>query len=460
MSLPTLDAQAQLFSTAALTDQLFGPTDRYRLFAQKIYPLLVDARPTVAQAYCADNGRPGVEPVWLLGLTLLQYLDGVPDRQAIELLRYHAGWNLALNRVLGQAVFHPTVLVYFRNRLIEHRLSPVVFAQILQGLMDAGLVESRSAQRLDSTQIWGLVSRMSRLECVRETLRLALQELHQSAALFAKPGWWESLWERYVSSKLDYRTEARVLKEKMDQAGRDGLQVLNWVQTLSDQRIAAGFQVQLLGRVLGENFQWTEGQAPVQREAQPTGAVHNPHDPEAQWAAKGQGRQRKEHVGYKVQVAETVQEQSLERGEPTRHFLTGIATQAAPASDEAGAEQMTQEQAAMGLEPPPALYVDSAYISAEQLAQAQAEGRELIGPAQRGLRKEGRFSVEAFDVHVEQRRAVCPAGRESTQCSRLQEEKTGKVTYRFEWSTHCADCSLRAQCVGAGQKHRSVVSHK
>jgi hypothetical protein len=41
MSLPALDGQSQLLSTAALHDQLFGPTDRYRLFAQKIYPLLV-----------------------------------------------------------------------------------------------------------------------------------------------------------------------------------------------------------------------------------------------------------------------------------------------------------------------------------------------------------------------------------------------------------------------------------
>ena len=37
-----------------------------------------------------------------------------------------------------------------------------------------------------------------------------------------------------------------------------------------------------------------------------TGVVQNPHDPDAQWSAKGQGKQRKEWVGYKVQVAERV----------------------------------------------------------------------------------------------------------------------------------------------------------
>src|SRR5262245_41334030 len=134
MSLPALDAQSQFFSTAALSDQLFGPTDRYRLFAQKIYPLLLRARDEVAAAYCTNIGRPAVEPVWLLGLSLLQYLEGAPDRQAVDLLRYHAGWNFALNRSLGEPVFHPTVLVYFRDRLKQHQLTHTVFAKILEGL--------------------------------------------------------------------------------------------------------------------------------------------------------------------------------------------------------------------------------------------------------------------------------------------------------------------------------------
>jgi transposase len=58
---------------------------------------------------------------------------------------------------------------------------------------------------------------------------------------------------------------------------------------------------------------------------------------------------------------------------------------------------------------------------------------------------------------VEERRAICPAGKENTQCSRLEQKEAGEVSYRFEWSTHCHDCGLREQCVGAGQKHRTLV---
>jgi len=87
-------------------------------------------------------------------------------------------------------------------------------------------------------------------------------------------------------------------------------------------------------------------------------------------------------VGYKVQVAESVSEAVLEPGEPTRNFIVGILTQSAHESDELGAEKMEQEQAAMGLEKPPVQYVDGAYVSGKKLTQVQAEGRELIGPAQ------------------------------------------------------------------------------
>jgi len=457
MSLPSFSTQSELFSTAALSSNLFPETDRYRLFARLIYPRLVAARTQLEGCYCPDNGRLALEPVLMLGVSLLQFLEGQPDRAAVEMLRYHVGWNFALNRQLGDELFHPTSLVNFRQRLIEEGLEPLGFQAILDGLVEAGLVARQSRQRLDSTQIFGRISRMSRLECVRETLRLALQELETTTAGLAPPQFWPELWERYVENKLDYRAEASVLAQKMTQAGSDAAQLLQWLGQLSSPGPGQGEQVKLLEKVWTENFELNSSDQIQQREAQPAGAVHNPHDPEAQWAAKGQGKHKKEHVGYKVQVAETVSDKPLDKGEPTQNFITAMATQPATASDDAGLPLVEQEQAAMGLEKPSALYVDGAYISAERLAQAQAQGRELIGPAQASPKKEGRFSVEDFQISVEERKAICPAGKENTQCSRLEEKDSGKVSYRFEWSTHCHDCPLREQCLGKDQRHRTVV---
>ena len=526
MSLPAFSGQAELFSTAALSGTLFPEDDRYRLLGKLIYPPVARARSNWEKCYCADNGRTAVEPVLLLGVSLLQELDGMPDRLAVEMLRYHAGWNFALNRQMGDPLFHPTTLVNFRQRLQEHELSALGFTTILKALEQAGLISRQSRQRLDSTQMFGRVARMSRLDCVRETLRLALQELEGATEPAVRPPFWNVLWERYVESQPDYRASSETLKRKLAEAGNDAWGLLQWLGGEAPSQCQAKPQAQLLARVFEEQFQLVAGAAapldnekavlaplslerevvsppaapaalaavaPVQEvlaqpaqmersagcapepavpaqgpataaELRPKGKeqldsarVQNPHEPEATYAAKGTGEQKKEHVGYKVQVAETVCEAALAPGEPTRNFIVGIVTHAAYEHDETGAQTMEQEQAQMGLDQPPVQYVDAAYVSAQKLAQARAEGREIIGPALPSRQVAGRFTAADFQIQVEERKATCPAGKINTQCSRLVEESTGKVSYRFEFSTQCHDCALRHQCLGQDQRHRTLV---
>jgi hypothetical protein len=546
MSLPAFSNQGELFSTAGLSASLFPKEDRYRLFAKLVYPSLAGAREHLATCYCQDNGRVAIEPVLMLGVSILQELDGVPDRIAVELLRYHAGWNFALNRQLGDSVFHPSSLVNFRQRLIEHQQAALGFTTILDALEKADLISRQSRQRLDSTQMFGRVAKMSRLDCVRETLRLALQELEPLVKVEARPPRWLGWWERYVESQVDYRASSETLARKLSEAGNDSWLLLQWLREPAQTHLAGGEQAQLLARVFAEQFELRDHQpAPVtlekvtlepsqlpvlgepsnppsqattappaaeqtptlfkesipvstvpqkvvaseqpaskaetpipgsteQNQTQPAASgvlvqlkdkkqlssdrVQNPHDPDATYAAKGQDDKWKEHVGYKVQVAETVSEAELASGEPTRNFIVGIVTHPAYESDEAGAIKMEAEQAGMGLDKPPVQYVDGAYISAQELARAAVQGRELIGPAPPVPdNNEGRFTTEKFQIQVEERKATCPADKLNTQCSRLVEKQTGRVSFRFEWSTHCADCPLRQQCVAPKQKHRMVV---
>jgi IS5 family transposase len=519
MSLPAFCTQSELFSTAGLSGTLFAEADRYRLFAKLIYPVLVASRPVLEQCYCADDGRPAIEPVLLLGVSILQELDGMPDRQAIEMLRYHAGWNFALNRQIGDGVFHSTTLVNFRNRLQEHEQSALGFTAILKALEKADLISRQTRQRLDSTQMFGRVARMSRLDCVREALRLALLELERAVCTEARPHFWVALWERYVESQVDYRASTETLARKMVEAGADAWQLLQWLRSPTLSESNSKPQARLLTRVFEEQFEVLPGVAtplardkepvsavvapslaepksqplspgataepppdpesaeasavrqpelaahptppaevrPLEKDQVPTTCVRNPHDPEATYSVKGQGHQKREHVGYKVQVAETVCEMTLAVGEPTRNFIVGMVTHPAHESDETGSVKMEQEQARMGLDKPLVQYVDSAYVSAYKLVEAQAEGRELIGPALPGPQKDGRFTAAQFQINVEQRHAVCPAGKVNTQCSRLVEATTGNICYRFEFSTQCHDCPLREQCLGKGQRHRSLV---
>lgn len=220
MSLPAVDLQPTLFgSIAAVAGDLFGEDDRYRLFARKVWPVLAGTRAELEKCYCPDNGRPGIEPVVLLGVLVFQFLERLPDRQALEMVKYHLGWKLALNLELEQKAFHPTVLCYFRQRLIEHEAAMVAFRAVLEALQEEGLVAKKTRQRLDSTHVLGLVARLSVLDCTRETLRLALEELSEKLAETERPAEWPLLWERYVENRLDYKSSEAVLDNKQAQAG-------------------------------------------------------------------------------------------------------------------------------------------------------------------------------------------------------------------------------------------------
>src|SRR5262249_53882233 len=67
------------------------------------------------------------------------------------------------------------------------------------------------------------------------------------------------------------------------------------------------------------------------------------------------------------------------------------------------------------------------------------------------------YRIEAFDISISERKAVCPAGKTSTNCSKLTEEQSGKVTYRIEFGSQCHDCPHRAGCVPSAQAHRTIV---
>jgi hypothetical protein len=455
MSLSNFEVQGSLFeSLGSIAASLFSDQDRYKLFATKIWPLLAKSRKELEACYVLDNGRPGVEPVVLLGVLIFQFLERVPDRQAAELVKYHLGWKLALNLDLTFKGIHHTTLSYFRDRLLAHGQSDLAMRMIGEGLGAAGFIKKCEKQRLDSSHVVAAVARLSSLECVRETLALALEELQQKLALEQRPEFWEAVWERYVENKLDYKSSEETLQAKRRQAGADCWRLLQWVEPLEIE-IRQSKQVALLREVFAQQYTVEENGKIEPVKVHATGVVQNPHDPQAEWSAKGQGKQKKEWVGYKVQVAETVPQEEGQIG-----FITSMVTQRATESDDPGLEATLAKQAAVGMERPSQMYVDGAYISARSIQQAKEEGWELLGPAQPSGSRAGLdkgYRIEAFDISISERKAICPEGKSSTQCSELTEQKSGKITYRFEFGRQCRDCLVKRMCVPGAQPHRTIV---
>jgi hypothetical protein len=368
-------------------------------------------------------------------------------------MQYDLRWRLALHLQPGEVACDPSLLSVFRDRLLAAGKERLAFEAVLELLVAEGWVARRSKQRLDSTHICGLLAEMNRLECAREAIRLALQAVEKSGAL---PAAWAAHWERYVEGKVDPRSTADNLKAKVREAGEDMHLILTWAhQQGAKWEQAESFQV--LRRIFEENYALDAQGQRQQTRAQPAGAVHNPHEPQAQWSSKSTTKD-KEWVGYKAQVAETVQDTPCQPGEPTANFITALVTQDAIASDKAGLTAILAEQANLGLERPGSLYVDGAYVCSQSLQAAHEEGREVRGPAPAAPERGKTFTAEAFDVDIAARSALCPAGQGSTNCSRLEEAKSGKVNYRFEWNdTLCGACPKFSECVGATQSHRTLV---
>jgi len=441
------------FAAAEVPEAVRQRAEFFVFFAETVYPQLAPYRPALARLYHPANGRPAREPVQLLAVLILQIVERLPDRQAAEAMQYDARWRLALHLAPDEAACDPSLLSVFRDRLLAGQQQRLAFEAVLDLLVAEGWLPRRSKQRLDSTHVCGLLARMSRLECARETIRLALEVVEARGAL---PAAWTVQWERYVESKVDPRSATEALQTKVRQAGEDMNLILTWAHEQGAEWEQAG-PMQVLRRVFQENYEVDAQGVRQQTRAQPPGAVHNPHEPEAQWSSKSTTKD-KEWVGYKTQIAETVQDEPRAQGEPTRSFVTAIVTQNAIASDKPGLTEVLAEQADLGLAAPTDLYVDAAYVYGQSLKDAHDEGRELRGPAPAAPDRGKTFTAEAFDVDVAGRSAVCPAGQTSTNCSRLEEARTGKVNYRFEWNdTLCGACPKRSECVGATQSHRTLV---
>jgi transposase len=91
----------------------------------------------------AKDGQPAVAPWRLALVTIMQFVEGLPDRQAAEAVRSRIDWKYALGLELEDSGFHFSILCEFRARLIEGQLERLLFEKMLTYLRRARLGQSR-----------------------------------------------------------------------------------------------------------------------------------------------------------------------------------------------------------------------------------------------------------------------------------------------------------------------------
>jgi Transposase domain (DUF772) len=104
--------------------------------------------PTVTRQ---GGGHPSVPAEVVATVMVPQALEGLPDREAISALRRDIAWKVACGLRLDDEGFHPTVLVYWRNRIRRSSRPRRIFDAVRQVVEATGVHGGRGRRALDST---------------------------------------------------------------------------------------------------------------------------------------------------------------------------------------------------------------------------------------------------------------------------------------------------------------------
>jgi transposase len=400
-----------------------------------------------------QNGRP-VEAPWRLAfITVVQFIEGLPDRQAADAVRGRIDLKYALGLELTDPGFDFTILTDFRKRLLEGGAEQVLLDAMLAVFKEQGWLKSRQRQRTDSTHVLAKVRAINRLMCVGEAMRFALNNLAVAASEWllahSDPEWLDRYGHRIEEARLPQSQEDRQAVAEL--IGRDGSQLLADIYAVDApawlREIPA---VQILRRIWIQNYVWVEGQLHWRSNDQlPPGKqfINSPYDQEARYGKKRETR----WTGYKVHLTETCEKESP-------HLITHVTTTAATTTDEAMTETIHAELEQTDLTPRQHL-LDSGYITAPILVSSQQHyGIEVIGPGRPDVKwqanTEQGIDVSQFRLDWDQQQATCPQGHTSMSWTPAIDHRKNEVI-KIKFSTKdCGVCPLLSHCTRSEKKYK------
>lgn len=404
------------------------------------------------------RGQPAAAPARVALATVLQFVEGLTDREAADAVRGRLDWKYALALDLTDPGFDHTVLSEFRARLVAGGAEQRLLDLLVDQLRAHDFLKARGRQRTDSTHVLAAVRGLNRLERVGETLRAALNALATIAPDWltgvAPAAWYERYGRRVENYRLPKTDAARAALAA--EIGADGRQLLGAVDAAADRLDLARVPEVVTLRALwaqqyvedgasGGGWRWRT----VDEMPPPATMLSSPYDPEARFSRK----RETEWVGYKVQLTETCDADAP-------RLITHIETTPATTPDDNIVLVVHAALAARDLLPAEHL-VDKGYTDAQVLADSQhAHGVRLVGPVADDPSWQARagegFAKAHFAVDWERQVVRCPAGKHSHSWQRNTAPKNGVVIEARFASRDCTPCPLRARCTRAAREPRIV----
>jgi transposase len=437
--------------TARIARAAFRKGHPYLALRDTLGPLFADA--SFWDLY-AHQGPAGISPARLAVITLLQFREGLSDREAADAVRSRLDWKYLLGLPLADPGFDASVVSEFRDRLQQDGAALRLLTQLLEHARGQGLLRERGMQRTDGTHVVAAVRRLNRVQLVQETMRHALDALAMVA-----PSWlrqhaapeWE---ERYAGEFIRRLPKTEAARERLAETiGRDGATLLAAIDAPTSpvylpqvEAVVTLRQVwaqQYAQDEAGPHFRATEQLAPAAE------LTASPYDLDARFTA----RRQTSWTGYIVHLTETC--------EPDLPCLVvGVETTPATTPDAAVLEPIQTDLAQRSLLPGTQV-VDGGYSTAEAVLTSQeTHGITLIGPMQPDSSWQARagegFDLPHFALDWERREASCPQGKTSSTWRETVSVRGDDIVQIHFRRTDCHVCPVKEQCTKAIRRSLTV----
>lgn len=391
------------------------------------------------------TGQRALSPGLLALVTVMQFAEGLSDRQAAEAVRARIDWKYALNLELTDPGFDHSVLNEFRERLLEGQQEQQLLNHMLAQFKAKGWLKSRGRQRTDSSHVLAAVRQLNRLECVGEAMRQGLEVLAEQAPEWLlsqiSVDWFERYGPRFEAYRLPkQKSEQEALQL---QIGQDGWQLLLAIyDPQAPIELRTLLEVELLRQIWLQQYYLQDGQLKwrEQDNLPPNSLlIQSPYDPEA----RNRTKRSLNWTGYSVHLTETCDQERP-------HLIVNVETTPATTADIKLVAQIHSHLAQKELLPDQHL-VDTSYVDGQQLHRSQSDYEvELFGPVPpnsswQSQAAEG-FDLPCFLIDWERQSVTCPQGRLSQSWLPTHNPQGNPLIQVRFGTADCRTCDQREQC--------------
>ena len=419
-----------------------------------------------------DIGRASVPPRIVAVVMVLQRLEGLSDREAVDRFTFDLRWKYAAG---GLDYDHPgfvhTVLVDMRARLRRSPRPNRIFETTLEVAREAGLVGR--ARVLDSTPLYDAVATQDTVTLIRSAIRGVLQACEDDQA---------SELRKCLRREDDYSTagkpvcdwdDAPAREVLLDALARDAYAIL--VQ-LDDRTVSAELQqaARLLATVVGQDIeQRADGVFRILRGVAKDRVISTV-DPEARHGHKTAARGFDGYKGHvavdpesEIITATEVTPGNVADGDAAESLLADVLAEnssATPsevetakaaeghADEEHTTEKTSEPSTARPSELAYEIYGDASYGTANLVETIEGAGAKAHVKVQAPVAPDGRFSKDAFVIDLGAQTVCCPVGA----VVHIRKAADGGGLAAF--GVRCATCPQRSQCT-ANKEGRTIRIH-